>query len=400
MDDLGAALSGDRSMVMLGGGNPGHIAEFEQLLRQRMVEIAGDQAEFARMVGNYAGSQGETRFLKSLARLLRNEFGWDIGPGNIALTAGSQGGFFLLFNLLAGEFDDGSSRRILLPMIPEYVGYKDIGLSEGFFQVQRPSIEYLDDRMFKYHVDFEQLKFGEDIGAICVSRPTNPTGNVLTDVEIRQLDEIARHRQVPLIIDSAYGTPFPNMIFSDAETIWNDNIILCMSLSKIGMPAIRTGIVIANEEIIDAIVSMNAIVNLAVSSVGAVLLQQLVDSGDIIRLSRELITPFYRDKAARAVDCLRKELDGVDYHIHKPEGAMFLWLWFPGLAISSAELYQRLKARGVVILSGEHFFPGVPEDWRHQRECIRLTYAQPAEVVQKGIRIIAEEVKRVHTQAA
>jgi len=38
--------------------------------------------------------------------------------------------------------------------------------------------------LFKYHVDFSQLQPGDDIGALCVSRPTNPTGNVLTEDEI------------------------------------------------------------------------------------------------------------------------------------------------------------------------------------------------------------------------
>ncbi|MDI5434805.1 hypothetical protein MJM45_29760, partial [Salmonella enterica subsp. enterica serovar Kentucky] len=37
---------------------------------------------------------------------------------------------------------------------------------------------------FKYHVDFEHLHIGEETGMICVSRPTNPTGNVITDEEL------------------------------------------------------------------------------------------------------------------------------------------------------------------------------------------------------------------------
>ena len=32
---------------------------------------------------------------------------------------------------------------------------------------------------------------GDDIGAICVSRPTNPPGNVLTDDEIARLKSLA-----------------------------------------------------------------------------------------------------------------------------------------------------------------------------------------------------------------
>ena len=80
--------------------------------------------------------------------------------------------------------------------------------------------------------------------------------------------------------------------------------------------------------------------------------------------------------------------------IHKPEGALFLWLWFEGLPISSQELYQRLKKRGVLVVSGHYFFPGMEEDnWIHKNQCIRVTYAQDNAVVEEGIKLLADEVK-------
>jgi len=289
----------------------------------------------------------------------------------------------------------GTRKQILLPMAPEYIGYCDVGVSENMFQASRPTIEYLDDRLFKYHVDFDAIDVNENIGAVCVSRPTNPTGNVLTDDEINKLLGLSEAGNVPLIIDNAYGTPFPHIIFTEVKPLWNENIILCMSLSKVGLPGIRTGIVIAREEIISAVSSMNAVMHLSVSSVGAVLLYELVDSGEIINISRDIITPYYRRRVEQALVCVRSEFEGIDYRIHVPEGALFLWLWFPHLPITSAELYSRLKRRGVLVLSGHHFFPGLKEDWRHKNECLRMTYSQDPETVAAGIRIIAEEVRRV-----
>jgi valine--pyruvate aminotransferase len=99
-----------------------------------------------------------------------------------------------------------------------------------------------------------------------------------------------------------------------------------------------------------------------------------------------------------AVDWFKKALKGISYRIHKPEGAIFLWLWFEGLPITSQELYERLKQRGVLVVPGQNFFPGMRDDWRHQQECIRVSYAQDGETVQKGIKIIAEEVKRAFSQ--
>jgi len=84
----------------------------------------------------------------------------------------------------------------------------------------------------------------------------------------------------------------------------------------------------------------------------------------------------------------------LNYYIHKAEGAIFLWLWLPDLPISSQELYERLKQRGVLVISGHHFFPGLDEDWDHKHECLRITYSMQEDVVRRGVRIIAEEVRK------
>jgi valine--pyruvate aminotransferase len=399
MDDMGAAM--DRSgplsepMLMLGGGNPARIPEVEQIFKNQLAAIIDQPDEFSRMASNYSGPAGEGRFRRALAGLLNDNYGWDLSEENIALTSGSQNAFFILFNLLAGDMDEaGTQKQILLPMAPEYIGYNDVGVSENMFQASRPTIEHLDDRLFKYHVDFDAIDVNENIGAICVSRPTNPTGNVLTDDEINKLLELAEANHVPLIIDNAYGTPFPHIIFTEVKPLWNENIIMCMSMSKIRLPAIRTGIVIARKEIISAVSSMNAVMHLSVSSVGAVLLHKLVESGEIITISNNIIAPYYSGRVEQALACVHSEFEGIDYHVHVPEGALFLWLWFPDLPISSAELYSRLKQRGVLVVSGHHFFPGLNEDWRHKDECLRITYSQDPDSVAAGITIIAEEVRR------
>ena len=260
----------------------------------------------------------------------------------------------------------------------------------------KPEIEYLDAHTFKYRVNFDNLSVTDEIGAICVSRPTNPTGNVLTETEINKLCRLAQQHDIPLIIDNAYGTPFPNIIFTDVTPVWNEHTILCMSLSKLGLPATRTGIVIASQRVITAISGINAISSLAPGSFGAALALDLIRSGEIIDLSRTVIKPYYQQKAEQAVAHLRAELDGLDFFIHKPEGALFLWLWFRGLPITSQELYERLKQRGVLVVPGHYFFPGLQEEWRHKHECIRMTYSQDEAVVKAGIKIIAAEVKRAY----
>jgi valine--pyruvate aminotransferase len=86
----------------------------------------------------------------------------------------------------------------------------------------------------------------------------------------------------------------------------------------------------------------------------------------------------------------------LPFRIHKPEGAIFLWLWFEGLPITSAELYARLKQDDVYVLSGHHFFPGLDEEWPHRDECVRVSYAQEHEAVERGIAALARAVRRAY----
>jgi valine--pyruvate aminotransferase len=390
----------DPAPLMLGGGNPAHIPEVQNIFRQRMEAILSKSGEFERVIGNYDTPQGAKAFIGALAELFRDEFSWDIGPENLALTNGSQNAFFSLFNLFAGKFENGRLKKLLLPLAPEYIGYSEVGLEPDFFHANRPEIELLDDRLFKYRVDFEGLRIDDSFGAVCFSRPTNPTGNVVTDAEVSRLRELANAKGIPLIIDSAYGTPFPNIIYSDAQPVWDENIVLCLSLSKFGLPSLRTGIVIARKEIIRVITRMTSVFSLAPGSLGPALAMDLVKSGEITRVSNDLVKPFYQRKAKRAVSLLKSEMgEDIPMRIHKPEGALFLWLWFEGLPVSSEELYQRLKRKGVLVVSGHYFFPGMKKgSWDHMQQCIRVTYAQDDEVVEKGIKLLADEIKDIFSQ--
>lgn len=392
MDDLGNAMA-EGGMIMMGGGNPAHVPEVQETLRNQLHSLCDDQDRFRKLIGIYDPPQGDKVFIQVLADFLKSEYGWQVGEENICLTQGSQGSFFLLFNMLAGKFADGTRKKIMLPMAPEYIGYADLGLCDDFFMTRRPRIELIGSHQFKYRVDFERLAVTSEVAALCVSRPTNPTGNVLTDEEVEGLIELAAMHDIPLILDNAYGVPFPGIIYKDVKPYWNEQIIVCMSLSKFGLPAARTGIVVARPEIIKTLSGINAILNLAPSSFGAMLTTDLLQTGEIIRLSKDVIKPFYQRKMELAMAAIDEFFAGLDYRVHTPEGAMFLWLWFTDLPISSRELYERLKSRKVLVVSGDYFFPGLEPGWPHMDECLRITYSQDDNDVRDGLRIIGEEIR-------
>jgi valine--pyruvate aminotransferase len=408
MDDLGRAMTEWPDMLMLGGGNPAPVPEVQKMWRKRMAELLAEGAAFDRMLGNYDPPQGNPRFIRGLAELLRREFGWDVGPANIAVTNGGQSAFFFLFNLLAGEHAETTSegrkrlRKILLPLSPEYIGYADQGFEPELFVACRPEITWPEGeeaRIFKYRIDFAAVEDAlrkEDVAAIAVSRPTNPTGNVLTDDEVARLAALAAQHGIPLIIDNAYGAPFPGVIFTDAKPFWAPHVIMTLSLSKLGLPGTRTSVIIGPERIASAVSAVTAISGLANGNIGQQLVLPLIESGEILDIGPKVLCPFYREKSKAALGWAREAFAaaGVDWAIHASEGAFFHWLWLRGMRIPTRELYERLKAKKVLIVPGEYFFFGLGEDWPHSRECLRMNFAQPENVVREGLRIIAEESSR------
>ncbi len=400
MDDLGRAMADNREVCMMGGGNPARIEAMEQVWRRRLEEILHDPDGMERMLGNYDAPQGQQRFIEAVAQCLNESFGWNIGTRNIAITNGSQPAFFYLFNMLAGLHDDGGERRIMMPLSPEYTGYADQGLRRGLFISQRPTIRLLEDHQFKYYVDFGQLRLDEGIAALCVSRPTNPTGNVLTEAEIDGLRALARRHDIPLLIDNAYGAPFPGIVYTPVTPVWDDHAVLSFSLSKLGLPGTRTGIVVAHEEIASALSAINAVVGLANGNVGQTIVEPLLRSGELLALARDVVQPYYHAKSRQALAWIHEQFgDSIDYRVHRCEGALFHWLWLPGLPIDTLELYQRLKKRGVIVVPGRYFSYGLAEPWSHPDECLRLSYAQPESQVRAGIAILADEVRRAWRQA-
>ncbi len=394
MDDLGKANhSDDENIIMLGGGNPALIPEAHDIFVSELQTLI-DNNEVDQMLGYYDGPQGSEVFIEALVKMLNDHYDWILDEGNIAITNGSQSSFFSLFNLFAGEMPDDSKKKVLLPIAPEYIGYADQGLSANMFISVKPKIQDLDNQQFKYQIDFDQLEQTlkrEDIGVICISRPTNPTGNVITDDELAKLDSIAQANNIPLIVDNAYGQPFPGVIYTNVSLSWNANMILCMSLSKLGLPGLRTGIVIANHDTVEAISRMNGILVLAPNSVGPSLLTRMIKDKALIPLANDVIKPYYQAKANIAVKLFNEVFGNSNAKLHKLEGAFFMWLWLPDLKITSEELYHKLKAKGIYIIPGHNFFIGMDDAWPHQHQCIRINYAKDEMTLMKGLKAIHQE---------
>lgn len=401
MDDLYEAIhSGRPNLCQLNGGTPAVLPEVTALWKKSMQRLL-DDGSFELMSRTYGAPRGFTPFRKALAAYLRDRMGWPVTEQNICLTQGGQMAFFLLFNLLA---DDRSAKNeILFPVCPEYVGYQAQSLSgPRLFRGVRPRIDLLGRHEFKYGVDFNLLDIRPETAAVALSRPTNPTGNVVTDEEMARLHQMAAKAGIPVIVDNAYGQPFPNISFVPSTTTWSENTVLCMSLSKIGLPGLRCGVVIARPEMIETIVNAVTVASLCPNDLGAALVEPYLCDGTLDDVCARVIRPYYEGRSRFMTELLHRYLpDDLPWRIHRSEGAMFLWLWVEGLPITAQQLYERCRSRGCYVNPGHHFFFALPPEdaeWKHRHECVRLSFTRTDEELDCGIRILAEEIVRAFAE--
>ena len=148
MDDLGKPLPKDMPSYQLGGGNPAQIPAIAAMYRAQMEKILANGTEFDDVIGRYDAPQGRTAFIEAVASYLSHEYGWNIGPENVAITNGSQSACFYLFNLFSGTYTNGkkaTKKKLLFPLVPEYIGYADQGIESGTFVKEKTSYSVEQD---------------------------------------------------------------------------------------------------------------------------------------------------------------------------------------------------------------------------------------------------------------
>ncbi len=389
-----------QTFINLSAGNPVILPEIERLWRDCTMELL-NSPEYGEVVCRYGASQGYEPLIEAVMGEFEQRYGIVLNRRQVLITPGSQSLYFLAANAFGGRDRQDRLKHVVLPLSPDYTGYGGVSLDPDAVVSYRPALE-IDEahHRFKYRPDFSQLQIDETTGCVIFSRPCNPTGNVLSDDEVSKIAALARPFDVPVLIDSAYGPPFPSLNFTTMQPLMGDNVLHCMSLSKAGLPGERIGIALGDERIIRVLEAFQTNVCIHSGRYGQAIAARAIRSGALTQLSETVIRPFYQQKFA----CLEAALDqfmpaDLPWFLHRGEGAIFGWLWLRDLPMKDWEFYQRLKQVGVIAVPGSSFFPGLREDWPHKHECLRLSLTATDAELTEGMKRLAEVVRQVYTAA-
>ena len=388
-----------KEFINLSAGNPLILPQVEQLWRDCTAQLLAS-SDYGEVVCRYGSSQGYAPLIKAIAADFNRRYGLNLTERNILITPGSQTLYFYATNAFGGYSPSGELRQIVLPLSPDYTGYGGVSLAPEALIAYKPTLD-IDStaHRFKYRPDFNQLKINEETGCVVFSRPCNPTGNVLTDEEVRKIAALAAPYNVPVIIDSAYAPPFPALNFTEMNPVFGDNILHCMSLSKAGLPGERIGIAIGDENLIQVLECFQTNMCIHPSRYGQAIAALAINSGALAEISTQVIRPFYRHKFGVLETTLEQAMpDNLPWFLHRGEGAIFAWLWLKDLPVNDWEFYQQLKQENVIVVPGSSFFPGLREDWIHKHQCLRISLTASNEEIALGMQRLAKVAEQVYAK--
>ena len=403
MKDIIETLQGGKGQgfINLSAGNPVILPEVEQLWRDCTAELLAS-SEYGEVVCRYGSSQGYEPLISAIAKDFNRRYGLNLSDGNILLTPGSQTLYFYAANAFGGYTTGGNLKQIVLPLSPDYTGYGGVSLVPEALIAYKPTLD-IDPtaHRFKYRPDFSQLAITENTGCVIFSRPCNPTGNVLTDDEVKKIAALATPYEVPVFIDSAYAPPFPALNFTEMTPVFGDNILHCMSLSKAGLPGERIGIAIGDAQLIKVLESFQTNMCIHPSRYGQAIAARAINSGALADIATQVIRPYYQSKFTVLETTLDQAMPkDLPWFLHRGEGAIFAWLWLQDLPITDWEFYQQLKQVGVIVVPGNSFFPGLQEDWSHKQQCLRISLTASDEEISTGMQRLAKVAEQVYEQSA
>ena len=204
----------------------------------------------------------------------------------------------------------------------------------------------------------------------CMTTFHNPVGASMPEDNKRQLVQLLRRHQVPLIEDDVYAelyyaqqAPKPAKAF-DTEGL----VMHCGSFSKSLAPGYRVGWVAAGR-FARKIERLKLMTSLCASMPAQAAIADYLQHGGYDRHLRKLRYALEGQQASM--------LAAIDRHfpaqtrVSQPAGGYFLWLELPE-QVDSLKLFQIALAQGISIAPGPIFSPT-----RRFGNCIRLNYGSP-----------------------
>lgn len=333
----------------------------------------------------YTPSGGIPELKQAIVSYVEREYQLRYQPKQVIVTDGAKYALYLLFQAILNVGDE-----VIIP-VPYWVSYgEQVKLAEG----KPVFVSSTQEQSFKVSVAQLEAVRTDKTKAIILNSPSNPTGVIYTEEELRQIGEWAVAHNILIIADDIYGRLVYNghrftPIATISEAIRQQTIIINGVSKTYAMTGWRIGFAVGDEKIIQTmtqLASQSTSNPVAVSQYAAIeaLTGEQSTVEDMRQAFEKRLNHIYPKVAA---------LPGVS--LIKPEGAFYLFpnvkktLEICGYDNVTNWVEDLLQEAHVALVTGEGF--GAPEH-------VRMSYATDLMTLEKAIERMNDFIEKKRIQ--
>lgn len=320
----------------------------------------------------YTAAGGTPEMKSAIIEVTKKNYGQIVEPKNIIVTSGAKFALYALFQTILDEGDE-----VIIP-VPYWVSYAEqVKLAQG----NPVFVTSEQEDSFKITVDQLDDVRTESTKAIIISSPSNPTGTIYTEEELREIGEWAVRHGVLIVSDDIYDHLVYNgnevtHLASLSDEIFQNTVIINGVSKTYSMTGWRIGYAIGNPEIIrgmTSIASQSTSNPTSVSQIAAI--EALTGDQEMAEKMRqafeERLNNIYPKVAA---------LPGVK--LKKPQGAFYLFpnikgaMEMGGYDNVTTWVNDLLEQEHVALVTGEGF---------GSSDCVRMSYSASMEDLEEAV---------------
>ncbi|MNW25268.1 2-aminoadipate transaminase [compost metagenome] len=338
-------LTQGKDILSLAGGLPAESFFPVDALREAYAKVF----EHGGAALQYGLTEGLTSLREQLASQM-SEDGIVAQADQIIMTTGSQQSIDLIAKILLDPGDH------ILVESPTYLAALQV------FQSYRACPTMVDTDEYGMLPDDLEAKIIRHRPKFIYVIPTfsNPSGQVWSIERRASVVELCRKHGVLIVEDDPYGKlnfhqqKYPSLYSLDQQFGGSGNVLYTSTFSKMVAPALRSGWVVGDLEIIRVIAKAKQAADLHSSLIDQRALSELLDSFDlkahIARVSAE-----YHNRLLKLTDLIKsRQWEGIDWV--EPQGGMFMWVQLPEHIQADVLLRHAVEA-GVAFVPGQVFYP-------------------------------------------
>ena len=293
----------------------------------------------------------------------------NLGMTDVVVTVGSQEAMTAAFLCLVDEGDD-----VLLPN-PGFPAYDAcVKISQG-----NPVYYRLPaDKEFAFDIEEFKRAITPKTKVVVVISPSNPTGKIFTENDLRQIAEVLKGTGIYLISDEIYSDLYFTERPHSASEFYDKTVIVSGLSKSLSMTGWRLGWAASSQkEIMQAIQVLHGFLTVCTSAITqkAGLLGWTEEAEAAKQHAREV----YRSRGAFLVDLFEKELG---LRSTAPEGAFYTMLDVRDLG-EDIEIAEKFLQNRVISVPGVAF-------GSEAKGFLRMSFCNSEEKMTEGVRRMKE----------